>query len=181
MPETHPIEDTLRAAVQHVAYGRAGVVDRIRVARAVRRDAAVRDLLQEHRRIAHAVRGLSYPPAPPAISRRAWGQIQREDPALGRGQAPRLLSAGAAVLALCLALLLGYRALGPTPDSEPVYTQAEIEEAQQQIEAALAHVRRGVAKAGRVVHQDVLAPNLSRPLRDGGAILHNLFGKETSS
>lgn len=173
-----PLPEELAARVAAVAYGDATPADRIRVLRAARRDPAVRRLLQEHRRIARAVRDIPPHQAPPAVAKRVRQEIpDRLEDRVPPRRSPYVWSAVAVSAAAC-AILLGLMSLRPAPAPEPQYTRAEIEEARLQIEAAFALINRGVSKAGSAVHHDVLAPVVARPIRSGSAVLYELFGKE---
>jgi anti-sigma factor RsiW len=176
----HPLPEDTFARIMAVAYGEASPADRLRVWRATRRDPALRRLLREHRLIANAVHDLPAPRAPEGIADRIRAEVGEPGDCRARTlPLPRrgLIWGGAAVAAAC-AILLASQFLPPAADPAPQYSQAEIEEARLQIEAAFAMVTRGMGKASAALQNEIFTPTVARPLRDGATILHELFGKE---
>lgn len=179
---TDPPEE-LVARIVAVAYGDAGPRDRWRVYREARRNPVVRELIEAHRGVADEVRRAPRPTVPDAVVERAWDAIVRQEPRAVRRPvlSLRALYASGATLAAALCVLLVLQVTRPSAVPPETYSQAEIEEARHQLEAAFALVNQSVAKAGLTLNHDVLVPNVIRPIRGGTAIVEQLFRKENAS
>ena len=177
------LPEEMVARIIAVAYGDAGLRDRWLVSRETRRNPVARDLLEAHRRIANDLRHTPAPRAPERVVDAAWDEIVRQDPRAVRAPVLplRALYASGAALAAALCILAVLQVSRLASMQPEMYSQAEIEEARHQLETAFALVNRSVAKAGLTLNDEVLLPNVVRPIRGGTAIVEQLFRKENAS
>ena len=161
------VDEKLLDKIIAVAYGNAGLLDRIFIYWHAKKDQKVEQLLNEYKATARSVNRLKEAELPDSI----LSSVQEKT-----NSAPKtdligsfayafisrpLLSAGSVgiiILALVTTLLI----YEPQPESS--YTKAEIELAQQQLGESIAIVNKVFQMAGKKIDEEVIPNHVSKPI-----------------
>ncbi len=172
---SNKIDEKLLDKIIVVAYGDAGLYDRLIVWINARRDPAIKKLLDEYKLTASSVHSLDEKKLPEGNIKSVYHKIgQREK---SRPDLPfihsfihplffskSLVSSAAfgIIIITIVSVLLFYN-----PQPEQKYTRAEIELAQQQLGESLAIVNKVFQNTGKTLDAEVISKHVSKPLNKG--------------
>jgi hypothetical protein len=165
-----------------VAYGDAGIIDKIIVIWKARGDENVKNLLEEYRSTARKVRKMKNVELPDSVienvnglisSRKTTGNFSAKISYLfftlfSRKAVPL---AGMVIVVLSVISFLIFNV--PTPAHK--YTKAEIELAETQLKQSLAIVGKVFTKAEKNFSQDILNKQLNKRLNKGYYLVNNIL------
>ena len=165
------IEDPLLGKIIAVAYGDAGLMDKMIIYRLARKDALVKKLLNEYRVTANSVHKIQKIELPAKVSDRVRSRISGESNhnAVGLFIYSRLFARPILSSAVALALMIGIVGifLFNKPATEYKYSKMELELAQQQFEQSIAIVGKVFKQAEKKLEVDVISKHVSKPLNKG--------------
>ena len=168
---SNKIEEPVVNKIIAVAYGDAGLIDRLIIYKLARKDALVRKLLDEYRATANSVHKIHEIDLPTNISDGVRSRISRESNHNNIGSfiysglfaRPILSSAVALILIIGIAGIF----LLNKPATDYKYSKMELELAQQQLEQSIAIVGKVFQRAEKKLEVEVISKHVSKPLNTG--------------
>lgn len=172
------ISDELMNSIISTAYGDAGFFERMRIHKLAARHTEVRELLNEYTATAKSVHSIKSDDCPESVLIKA-----KEATKIDNKSSSMLYDIYAAlftrpaVSAFAAVVLTAVLVLSVTLNdgSYNGYTQAEIEQANQQARQALALVSNIFNKTEDSIKKDILVEKISRPINEGVTTVNNLF------
>jgi hypothetical protein len=168
---SNKIEESLLAKIIAVAYGDAGLMDKIKIYKLAKKNALVKQLLIEYRLTANTVHKIEETELPASISDKVRSRIEGESNsnAVGSFIYSRLFARPILSTSVALLLMIGIVGifLFTKPASESKYSKIEIELAQQQFEHSLAIVGKVFRHAEKKLEVEVISKHVSKPLNTG--------------
>ena len=168
---SNKIDEKLLDKIITVAYGDAGLYDRLIVWVNARRDPEIKKLMDEYRLTASSVHSLDEKKLPEANLKSLYhkiGQGGKTNPAVPfiysfNFSKPLVSSAVIGFIIITIvSVLLFYN-----PAQEQKYTKTEIELAQQQLGESLAIVNKVFKNTEKKIDVEVLSKHVSKPLNKG--------------
>ena len=172
---SNKIDEKLLDKIITVAYGDAGLYDRLNIWMNARRNLEIKKLLDEYKLTASSVHSLDEKKLPEANLKSVYqeiGQREKTKPAVPfihsfihsfNFSKPLVSSAAIGVIIITIvSVLLFYK-----PQPEQKYTKAEIELAQQQLGESLAIVNKVFQNTEKTLDAEVISKHVSKPLNKG--------------
>jgi hypothetical protein len=169
------IDEKLLDKIIAVAYGNAGLYDRLIIWMNSKRDLEIKNLLDEYKLTASSVHSLDEKKLPETNLKSVYhkiGQREKTKPAVPfiysfihsfNFSKPLVSSAAIGVIIITIvSVLLLYN-----PQPEQKYTKAEIELAQQQLGESFAIVNKVFQNTEKTLDADVISKHVSKPLNKG--------------
>ena len=168
---SNKIEEPLLGKIIAVAYGDAGLIDKMIIHRLARKDALVNKLLNEYRVTANSVHKIQGIELPVNISDRVRSRISRESNPNAVGLFIYSGLFARPILSTAVAFVLIFGIVGiflfNKPATEYKYSKMELELAQQQFEQSIAIVGKVFQQAEKKLEVEVISKHVSKPLNTG--------------
>lgn len=174
------IDEKLIEKIIRTAYGDAGLIEKFIVNRKAKKDLVIKQLLNEYKSAAYAVKSIPPYECPghllnDALKRKQISSLKEKSympDVLGLSAKQLAISAAAftvVIVAFITALLVN------RVDVEPQYTQTEIKVAEEQVKESLVIVGRVFKKTRIRLEEEIIGKQVKEPLNKGFKILNNLF------
>ena len=168
---SNKIDEKLLDKIIAVAYGDAGLYDRLIVWMHARRDPEIKTLLDEYRLTAYSVHSLDEKKLPEGNLKRAIGRIGHGEETKPTVPFIHLFDFSkplvpSAVIGIFIIIIVSVLFLH-NPQPEQKYTKAEIELAQVQLEQSLAIVGKVFQNTEKTLDAEVISKHVSKPLNKG--------------
>ncbi len=158
-----------------VAYGDAGIVDKLSIYRDARKYPEVKKILDEYRTTAEEVKSFAGEKCPDDLVRK----IEKVIPGVKQNKSGKYLiafrkpvfSSVALVMVIAIAAFLIFR----QPNREPKYSKAEVLTAEIQIKQSLGLVGKIFRQTQNTISQDVLDKQVVPPIKRGMNVVNNLL------
>lgn len=169
------IDEKLLDKITAVAYGDAGLYDRLIIWMNSKRDLEIKNLLDEYKLTASSVHSLDEKKLPETNLKSIYykiGQREKTKPAvpfihsfIRSFNFSKLLVSSAAIGVIIITIVSVLLFYNPQPEQK--YTKAEIELAQQQLGESLAIVNKVFQNTEKTLDADVISKHVSKPLNKG--------------
>ncbi len=178
MNQSKHISDDLHDRIIAVAYGDAGIIDKLKVFLNAAKNHEVKKLLAEYKETAAAVNSFKEEKCPVEIIDSVNKKIKpelngrrKEILTLGKFiKKPAVVFSTAVIVLGIFAMVLFYK-----PENKPEYSQAQVELAEKQVKESLALVGEVFRKTQYKLADDVLGKQVSPPIKKGMNLINNLF------
>ena len=179
MNQLKHINEELLDRIVSVAYGDAGIVDRIKIYFEARKNPAIKKLLDEYKGTASAVHSIASEKFPAEIIESVTRKIKIEavikkqnvyDSIRNFLKKPAVTFTIAAIVLSLFALLLLQK-----PKEEKKYSKAQVESAEKQVKESLALVGKVFKKTQLKLADDVLGKHVSPPIKKSINLINDLF------
>lgn len=151
------------------AYKDAGLRDRIKVYFLVNKNPEAKRLYNEYRSTSDKVKRIPLDECPESITESLNIKTERKNKPLILK--PAYIFAIAVIIVSTIVAIL----LNQNNGKEPVYTKAEIEQAEQQVKTSLAIVNRVFKKTEDLIEKDILPKRVARPLNKSLSIINEVL------
>ncbi len=172
---SNKIDEKLLDKIIAVAYGDAGLYDRLIVWMNVRRDPEIKKLMDEYKLTASSVHSLDEKKLPEVNLKSVYHKIgQREETKptvpfihsfINAFNFSKPLVSSAAIGVILITIVSALLFYNPQPEQK--YTKAEIELAQQQLGESLAIVNKVFQNTEKTLDAEVISKHVSKPLNKG--------------
>ncbi|UCH66456.1 MAG: hypothetical protein JSW63_04830 [Ignavibacterium sp.] len=173
------VEESLLNKIISVAYGDAGLIDRINIYRKARKDPFIKQLLNEYKKTAASVHSIKETELPASISSTVRENLGKNTNTNPVGSfiyswlfARPILSTGVAgilIIAIC-GILLFHK-----PAPEYTYTKVEIELAQKQLQESIAILNKVFRKAETELDTEVMPIHVGKQVNKSFNLLNDLL------
>ena len=167
------IDDRYLDKIVSVAYGDAGILDKLIVYRDAKKNPQVKKLLDEYKATAVEVKDIASKKCPDKLIENTEAQIRKEKTPVKYSivfQKPVYSSAALAII-IAIAALLIFR----QPNQGQKYSKAEVLTAEMQVKQSLGLVGKIFKKTQNTISYDVLDKQVAPPIKKGMNVVNNLL------
>ncbi len=172
------IKEDLHDRIVTVAYGDAGIIDKLKVYFNAAKNPDVKKLLAEYKETAKAVSSFKEGNCPDGIIDSVNKKIKSELNSSRKDMLPLstflkkpVVVFSTAVIVLGISALLIFN----KPENKPEYSKTQVELAEKQVKESFALVGEVFKKTQYKLAEDVLGKQVSPPIKKGINLINNLF------
>jgi hypothetical protein len=173
MKQQKIIDDKYLDKIVSVAYGDAGILDKLTVHRDAKKYSQVKKLLDEYKATAIEVKDIAYNKCPDKVIENTEVQIRKEKTPEKYSIVFRkpVYSSVALAIIIVIAALLIFR----HPNQRQKYSKAEVLTAEMQVKQSLGLVGKIFKKTQNTITFDVLDKQVVPPIKKGMNVVNNLL------
>ena len=178
MKKISEIDNKLLDKIISVAYGDAGLYDRIKIYFLSKRNIEISNLLNEYQKTAGQLKKLESENCPDEIINKVYSEIgmgRRKISIIERIQftvfSKPVYSAVLVLVLLVISLFIIFK----QPEPQQQYTQAEIKQAELQVKETIVFVSNIFKKTGENLNRNILPNEVGKPVQKGLNILTNIL------
>ncbi|RPI73063.1 MAG: hypothetical protein EHM47_06855 [Ignavibacteriales bacterium] len=150
------------------AYKDAGLIDRIKIYFLAKKEPEVKKIFDEYRATASTIKNFPLERIPDSIVNSLKFETDRKKPLVLKPAYIFAVSIVAVTITIAVILF-------QIKKDEPVYSQAEIEFAEEQVKTSLAIVNKIFKKTENLIQEEILPKRVGKPIHKSLTIINNVL------